>query len=331
MKRVFAIACVVLLAGCDDKEKNFKNVTDLNLKQPLDAQTFNATSGQNGLQLLSPANSHFCFLTRVTGNFQGGAQSVRLDIDSAAQGGPRWRLVAQAQSPGGVSAQAICVPKFKFATAVNSQTAMAAKPAGKTGVIPSVGCNTSGGELLGGVQGRTIFLSGMAGAFNGDAEATAVVRSKPDTALLKTRACSGAGTTGFAMQYALRPDGGQIRYFSAKGVTTDPKAATFSSAVAVGEEPHWTDDWYELLTPLPPPDLDPGGFAPQLSAPVTLAPVDQAVCGLVAVAGKFRGGAEFAQITQVNGNWVLQTQSQAANSRLLAAARCVLRDQRDPT
>lgn len=325
MKRTMALGCVLLaLAGCDDDKQDqiFKNAQELQLKQPLEPQVFNAGFNESP-PILPPADESFCFLTRVSGDFQGGAENIDLDTGAVGPDGkPRWRLVTQAQSKG-VAAQVTCVRKNKFVIPQDSIKEMAVSPT----AMPSFGCGTTGTKLLSSVAGRAFFISGMRGRWSGGGEVASIVRTSPSQAALGVRTCTGNGTGASALSYVIRPDNAPLRYIGPSGETTQPISATFASALMSPKDKGLGDKWYLLFLPIPQ-GLDMKGTLTLSEVP--LAPVEKAVCGLVSISGKFRGGGEFVEIVAENGNWVMRLKTEQENAFIGGAARCILRDQRNP-
>lgn len=321
MNRIIALACVAGLAACGDDAENFKKVQDLNLSKPLEFKTFEistpSTEGDTASNGFTPTNmpsadTHYCVLSRVSGHFQGTGEFVQLTIENG-----KWKLKAGALTPGGVSAQATCVPKYSFAMAEDKKASLVAGLMSDAAQMSS-SCDVST-ALAADAAGKAFFLAGMTGRWDGGGEAISVSPSGADSAALRAKSCAG-GTGGWALRYVLRPDKKPVRYFSPAGATTDANAATFSdfkAEDAVG--------WWEIF-----PALETKGTAS--STGIALAPVNQAVCGIVAISGKFRGSGEWLSVLPKGDNWVLEIGSlqgeETGGGYVHAAARCVLRDQR---
>jgi len=321
MKRVIALACAVGLAACGDDAENFKKVQDLNLSKPLEFKTFQistpSTEGDTASNGFTPtgmpsADTHYCVLSRVSGHFQGTGEFVQLTVENG-----KWKLKAGALTAGGVSAQATCVPKYSFAMADDKKASLIAGLVSPNAQM-SGSCDIST-TLIGDAAGKAFFLAGMTGRWNGGGEAISVGPTGPDGAALRAKSCAG-GTGGWALSYVLRPDKKPVRYFSATGPTTDANAATFSDFKAADAEA-----WWEIF-----PKLDVKGTAEL--GPIQMAPVNQAVCGIVAISGKFRGSGEWISVLPKGEHWGLEIgnlQGEDTDGGFIhAAARCVLRDQR---
>jgi hypothetical protein len=90
-----------------------------------------------------------CFLTRVSGDFEGGGETVKAEIVSG-----RWVLSGSSGQPGSISAQARCV--YLHPTAYLSWSKGQARVAAQTG--------------------GACFLTRVSGQFNGGSEAVNLVR-----------------------------------------------------------------------------------------------------------------------------------------------------------
>jgi hypothetical protein len=69
-----------------------------------------SSSGSNlwRWKLLALSDYNMCYLAHVAGEFNGGGEFAKLDIQPDPDGLPRWRLFVQHQSGGGVYATARC-------------------------------------------------------------------------------------------------------------------------------------------------------------------------------------------------------------------------------
>lgn len=311
MKRVIALICALAVSGCDD-QINADSVQTLNLTKPLQPTVFNFSSASGPVAGMPSADAAYCFLTRVSGDFQGSGESVQLNIVNGS-----WSLTGAALSPGGVSASATCVPKFSFAMKSDKNSSLTAKLVGLPPGVWNDNCEmTSGPGLIASPGGKAFLLSGIKGRWTGAGEALAVAESVKGHPSLRVRGCD-EGSGGWAMSYVLRPDGSPVRYFVPGGTSTDATTATFTTSHSIASP----QPWYWLQ------HLETGGTG--APPPVTMAPVDKAVCGITAISGGFRGGGEVVQISQSGGNWVLSVDNQQSGGYVNVAALCVMREQRN--
>jgi len=312
MKRVIVLAFALGLSGCDD-QINADSVQGFNLSKPLEftVHTFSTPLTEGGSAIngtaangIASADAAYCFLNRVSGDFAGAAEGVRL-----TNAGGKWSLTGQAQS-NGVSAQAVCVPKYSFAMKDDKKPSLIAAVSNNAW---NTGCEVQSAPTGAGA-GKAFFISGLKGGWDGGGEGLAV-----SAASFHVRGCSG-GAGGFVSSYVLRPDGGAVRYWTPSGPTTNADVATLSLQVETPAAPGWWDAF------MSGPATSGAGPPP----PRQLAPVNEAVCGLVGVSGKFRGSGEFVEVLPQGGHWVLRIGNLQDNGFVNAAARCVLREQRDP-
>ena len=318
MKRIVpAAALLAALTGCDD-QINADSVQNLNLTKPLEFKVFEfntpmteggSTTGGFTPTGMPSAETHYCVLSRVAGDFQGFGEVVRLSND-----GGQWSLTGQSGQATGVSAKATCVPKYSFAMKDDKKAKLIAANVGSPEGFASSNCQTQSSPVAG-AAGKALFVSGIRGRYSGGGEGLAV--GDPGAGmqgLVVFNGCSN-GAGGWATSYVLRPDGKTLRYFGPAGPTSDFVAATFGTSI--GTPP--PDPWYHS-------SLQTWGTAPTT---ITLAPVNQAVCGIIAISGKFRGSGEFVEVLPEGGSWVLRIGNlQPSDGFVLGAARCVLRDQR---
>lgn len=104
---------------------------------------------------LGPSSDRFCFLTYVTGKFEGGGESVRLQIVNG-----QWQLTGSS-SQTGVAAGARC----QLNVAATDQTAEAYWVQGQRAIN------------LGSANNRACFLTGVQGKFAGAGEAVQVQKA----------------------------------------------------------------------------------------------------------------------------------------------------------
>ncbi|MEA2563298.1 MAG: hypothetical protein QOH06_4802 [Acidobacteriota bacterium] len=315
MKRTLAFVCLALLVGCDE---DIKKAQDLNLSKPLQLKVFKfstviaeggSAEGESKPIGMPTADEAYCFLTRVAGDFQGSGEFVLLDDASS-----KWALTGAAQSPGGVAASATCVPKFSFQMKSDKLSSLVAETLPPPGGAWNDNCAVQQTAFF--ATGRASFLSGIKGRWTGKGEGLAVTSnpSGSENGKLHVQGCD-EGSGGWGMNYVLRPDLEAVRYWTPSGPTTNSEAATFSTSAALDAPQPWF--WFQTL--------ETGGTG---SAPVVLAPVNEAVCGIVAIGGGFRGGGESVEITPNGDNWELRVTNQQKPGFVAGAARCILRDQR---
>lgn len=317
---------------CDDKEKakepppkyvatpneSKDSVGDLAeifkfvLTQPLQPQTFSWQVGAPPT-LLPKVETHICLLTEVSGKFQGAGERVQLLVDKGASGGARYILRGDGAS-GYVRAVATCAGREKFVPIADKQGTAIVKQ------WPERVFNTCdpGQQLVekGGHPKHAIFLSTIGGKLNGGGEALVAAPVKNDERL-NGWGCSGMVIGGMTSHGdAIWP---MVRYRTQSSRTIDANAATFTLG-ATTEYRGWYSRTFagEVL----------GGYDW-----AWLVPVDEALCGLTMISGKFQGYGEVVRIrAQQNSDgrmwWVLGVTNETNGSIVSAGARCIARDQR---
>lgn len=303
------VGMLVALSTTADAQVSVDQKATQTLSEPLQPSVYSWERGQPP-SVLVPALSHVCFLTFVSGKFEGGGERIALYIDTGAAGGPKWVLNGtSAQSE--LRANATCVRKSKFVT----------PPSFLAGLRVKVEANHMNGAcaphivpMPGPAGTNAHFITGMAGKFKGGGESISVNGSSA----IEVRGCSGFadGTlVSLTSAGALRP-----KYRTQSSRTTDVGSATFVLSQA--------NDSGGALSSL-------FGGAPFKLAPDKkwMVPVDEGICGFVRIRGRFQGYGEYAQIAAVKGPdgrlwWTLDLGNKSNDGTVDVAARCYARDQR---
>jgi hypothetical protein len=283
------------------------------LTQPLQPQNFTWEVGAPPT-LLPKVETHICLLTEVSGDFRGAGERVQLLIDKGASGGARYVLRGDGAS-GYVRAAAICAGREKFvpiATKKNSAIAVSFPERTFTSCPPlSLTMNK------GSYPKRALFVSVVGGKLNGGGEMVSATGGKGDERL------RGAGCSGMVIG-GVTSHGDQIwpllRYRTQSSRTIDLKEATFWSSFNAP----YTSAYEEFIGVQ---KLSADG------APTWMVPVDEALCGLTMIAGKFNGYGEAVQIRAAKNSdgrmwWQLDTTNETNGGTTVAGARCIARDQR---
>lgn len=283
------------------------------LQQPLQPLLFDWRGGQPPLVLPSLA-THMCMLTGISGKLAGGGEKISLQIDRGASGGPRWVLIGHAQQP--LVATVACAARAKFVPMMQHPERAHER------VYPErvfSGCPPSL-QLLANTPTpqHALFLSTIGGRFAGGGEAL-VATSQNGQGRLHGEACSGyvvGAVTSFGSS-----DVPAVKFRTVTSRTTNVTQATFVASETVPQA-----GWVDSL-------IGADQTARVWGEPVWLSPVDDALCGLVSIRGKFDGFGERAGIsiqTRDDGRpwWRLQVESAAQGSVIAASARCIARDQR---
>jgi hypothetical protein len=276
---------------------------DAALKFPLQPVDFTWSVGDKQI-FMAPVDSQLCLLTKVAGKFAGGAEHVLLDQMKLPNGQVFWRLSgtsAQAE----LTASAVCVKKDRFTPGMlgNEKIFAATMPR-----MEHMGCSSARKVHAMTGPDTTHFINDVAGAFNGGGEFVRTVGNS-----LYVSACSGyvnGGALGVKLNGA-----GQVKFYGAGGRTTVAAQATFrgwSMKQANWQSTQPAQTWVQGAT--------------------WLAPVNEALCGLVEVKGNFDGYGEAVAIvreTHPGGQqfWKLKIDNLAANL-VEASVRCIARDQR---
>lgn len=282
------------------------------LTQPLAPQTFTWKAGDPPT-LLPKVATHICLLTEVSGKFQGGGERVQLLVDKGASGGARYVLRGDT-SAGQMRAAAICAGREKFVPIADKQGTAIVKHWPER-VFTT--CDP-GQQLLqkGGHPKHAVFLSTIGGKLNGGGEALVANAVRNDERL------DGWGCSGMVIG-GITSHGDQIwpmvRYRTQSSRTVDVKAATFSAGVT-SEYRGWYDRTHGGET-LPSGDL------------AWLVPVDEALCGLTMISGKFQGYGEAVMIQAKKNSdgrmwWHMTVGNQTNGNLVSGGARCIARDQR---
>lgn len=287
------------------------------LKAPLKITSFSWAAGGMTVVPMEPVATHICLLTEVSGNFAGGGERVGIEVDNAAVGGPRWVIKGNSGQPA-LRASASCARKDQFTPGMWSPKNV------RTGTLPIFIDKTCGPTPHNIFKGDDTagFVRDLAGRFRGGGEALMIGTGAMGNTALHVAACSGyVGAGALMLSFGgLGPDGkkgfgGTIKYYGLNGRTTQIADATMSYQSGTGTPKSWS--------------LFGGDIFVAASAPPTI-PVDKALCGIVAIGGKFEGYGERVRITPVGGNWVPEviTGSSSSGGIVRGSFRCIARDQR---
>lgn len=282
------------------------------LTQPLQPQTFAWEVGDPPT-LLPKIETHICLLTEVSGKFQGAGERVQLLVDKGASGGARYVLRGDSSS-GQTRATAICAGREKFVPIADKQGTAIVKH------WPERVFSTcdAGQQLVqkGGHPKHAIFLSTIGGKLNGGGEALVATPVKNDERL-NGWGCSGMVIGGMTSHGdAIWP---MVRYRTQSSRTIDANAATFTLGATTEYR-----GWFSRTL---------GGEMLGDYGSAWLVPVDEALCGLTMISGKFQGYGEAVQIRAKQNSdgrmwWHMTVNNQTNGSIVSGGARCIARDQR---
>lgn len=253
-------------------------------------------SGVHGTEnVMDPEETHVCILTRVKGDFSGYGEKVYLTV--APRGTPpihRWILRGESQRSG-VGGSARCFKKKGFSADGPERWNSPEFVARTDGSCGTRTVNAWGGN-------SATFISGMSGKMEGPGESVRVLLSSSLTSpsLVRAEGCQGA------MEI-------KARSFFAGPIGTPFVADYAAPTYAVHAISSCTTSDREE---------------------VTMTDAGATMCHFVSVSGDFGGGAEVAEIYELNGRWVLkatagprESNSDVCGRRIYAQARCYLRDQ----
>ncbi len=250
----------------------------------------------------------------MSGDFRGGGERVQLLVDKGASGGTRYVLRGDGAS-GYVRAVATCAGREKFVPISTKKNSAIAHswPERTFTSCPPISLATSKGTF----PGRAPFVSVVGGKLNGGGEMVSATGGKGDERL-RGAGCSGLVIGGIMSHGNI--DWMMVRYRTQSSRTTDLKAATFWSSFNAP----YTSAYEEFIGVQ---KLSADG------APTWMVPVDEALCGLTMIAGKFNGYGEAVQIRAAKNSdgrmwWQLDTTNETNGGTTVAGARCIARDQR---
>ena len=261
---------------------------------------------------MQPAATNLCLLTGVTGGLRGAGERVSLYIDTGAPGGPQWTLNGTS-GQGQLKVTATCVSYAAFATSPVISKSLTAHV---YGTQHSTGCDAHFLPLGDKSPEAAPFLAQLSGRFSGAAEEARVETGLFNVTVLSVKACSDGGIEAGAMG-VLSPLG-PIKYRTLSDRSPDQKAATVASTYKGPKSKPWYDASGDDLSI---------GYDDSW-----VLPANEAVCGLVAVGGKFQGYGERVELARETRNgrpwWKLIVGSQAEDAQTSGAVRCLARDQR---
>ena len=287
-----------------------KQIYDATWKQPLQPATTSWKVGEP-LKLLDPVATHVCLLTGISGNFAGGGERVVVGIDKNASGGARW-YISGSSGQAELRATATCVAKAKFVPAVLNTSRLASY---KLDHHMNGACADHIAASGWGYDKYAHFISEVAGKWRGGGEQLAVVRTGQNLGAIRVNGCSGF-VDGAVTALGNFAPGAIARYWTANGNTGTPENATFAR-LSQNAKSSWLPGGEPFIA------MDNG---------TPLAPVDQAICGIVYLSGKMQGYGESVDIEQkpVLGKmyWKVRLSNLADGGYLSTAVRCFARDQR---
>lgn len=253
---------------------------------------FDWNAGATALDLW-PTSDSICLLTRVTGEFRGGAESVSVE----AGGDGLWHLRVTSLQPG-VAGSAYCFKKSNF-KGPPGYGIWTSEPIVRQ--IASSSCKAiEGGTWWG---DAVTFIQGISGDLRGAGEMVEVVQSNSPitSSTLRVNTCQPEGVLGRAQSFFV-------------GVPSNGRLAKFIGLAGTG------------------PALSVGTYAVNVGGFQDMAPTKDAMCGLTRIAGAFNGGGESVEVSPVmsqSGNvqvWRLTTKALSGGG-VHAQARCFAYDQ----
>lgn len=287
------------LAGVD-----INKMIDVALNMPMKLSVYQWTVNQQPV-LMQPLATHICLLTGVSGNFAGGGEHVTVGVDKGAAGGSRW-VLSGTSGQSELRATATCAPKSAFTPVMKGGAAHVWSLV--PGVNTSCNMNLTYTKLKQPDQ-PALFIRDMAGKWRGGGEALAVAKNND---ALANWACSGY-VSGALSAFSF-DGGGPIKWLTNSGRTATLANSVFRMKVEGGKD---------SFAPFGGGDAFQGTSGEQLKIPA-----NAALCGFVRIAGKFQGYGERAELVQKDGMWSIELQSQASQSYVDVAVRCLARDQR---
>lgn len=289
------------LSGADTNK-----IIDAALKYPLQPQMFQWTLGQPAQQLPSAA-THICLLTGVSGDFGASVDMVQLTLEMAAPGGPRY-VLSGTNYHTALRANATCVKKDRFTPGMldAKNVTQAVQP-----MKSNTTCNNARFAIEAKGPEYTHFIRAISGAFDGANEHVQTM-TYPASGSTFIKACSG--WVGGAASAVHMIGSGQIKYYGPNGRTTVAKDAVFNS---------WSEKFPNWQTSQPSSTWVSGAYY--------LAPVDQAMCGIVTISGRMKSAGEAVEVVIVKRDGALWWAAQVSNANVGIVAmstRCIARDQR---
>lgn len=283
-------------------------------KTPFQISEFQWSAGQSPV-LLPSSDTHVCMLTGITGKFAGEGELVELATTKVPGAAAPIYVLRGRSGQAQLRAFATCVqkkqmtsPGFFGALAISDNMAATALE------CPAYTYNTSGGYTKSAIP----FIAAVGGALRGRGEEI-IADAAAGKGAVTLRACSG-WVTGGARTY-LSPLGKPIFFRTTYGSTTNLATSLYKldhiHNAAFGDQHYVT------------------AFSPDgkevAAADGWLLPVDDAICGLVELQGKFNGYGERAQVRPalragVNW-WRLESTTASEDGYIHANVRCIARDQ----
>ena len=302
-----ASACAAGSAGAqtiNPKTLQLFNASQI-LAKPLEVTTFSWTV-HNAPILLPPVATHICLLTGFSGKLAGDGELVRLYIDKSASGGPHFMLGGKS-GQGELKLTASCARRDQFVVPSTTQW-------GETvfDIQSASGCGNKAIQTGAGTS-QAQFLAALGGRFAGDGENVMAGKG-----MINIAACSGTVSAG---ALAIGQLFGTPIYRTPDGRTGDAAKATFVSSF----KSNWKDNAWFTLT---------GSMHISSTGTIFMSPVNDALCGIVGISGKYNGYGEVLSVEREGKNgegwWVARVGAgYGANEPSVAVSmRCLSRDQR---
>jgi hypothetical protein len=265
------------------------------------------SQGDTGPVPLANANTNFCYLTRVSGHYVGGGESVRVYEDSTQT----W-YVGGSSYQQGVTASANCIPYAAFTPepgGIDNGVGFFYQNTGTDNSCGTFGCPFSVAPPPENIwQGdAAVMISGITGQFLGGGEWVGVAQATSpwayNTFTVIAQSPNGVGAWAQAL-FVGRPQSGFTPSFygpSGSGVKAGV-AGVYTASASAGSPSAFT--W--------------------------MAPTSQSICYFTEIGGAFAGSGESVAITTAVWYgveyWVLEVSSMQANGTF-AQARCYALDQ----
>ena len=277
------------------------------LRRPMVFTTYKWThSAQGDAPVKGPLTAtHICVLTQLTGKFQGAGERIAVYIDAGATGGPRW-VISGSSGQGELAGDMTCAARDQFVFGPGLFSTFLAKSYANhsTGScaphIVSMGLPD---------KNNAFFISGISGKFEGGGESVSVI-SQGGQGAIRVTGCSGSADGTLSSIGNL--NGKPLLYRTPSGRAPLGSPGVNFVLDDAGPESHWFSG----------ADLKVGGRG------TALVPVNEALCGLVEVRGKFQGFGEAVGVGLGKGFWGLYVAENGEDAVLHGTARCIARDQR---
>ena len=284
------------------------------LAAPFQLVTYRWKNGSPAV-VLPTVDKAMCLLTGVTGKFLGAGERVSL-----YQQNGRWMLGGTSGQKE-LAAEATCALKIHFLPAVVNPQAFTSKIYGNH---TNGNCGDHIVKTDDDVNTRAYFITGIAGKFRGGGEMVSVFRDGSKSAI-KVNGCSGYVDGTLASFGDLTT--GKAFFRNKKGERSLLFNGALTTFAATDSGLPSQSFWCSIGLC----GLDTRGTL-EVFNPTILAPVEEALCGLVTISGKLQGYGEEVKIVQTDFQgskwWALLVRENGEDAVLNGAARCLSRDQR---